>query len=190
MDNNERMENNKGMQLPSEMSNIPSEEGTKGTGMLFVGLEVGGTNLKAGVLDGDSGQLLGDFQQERLSKGSSGCEPEVCLKCITFVVPPGCSCDARTQLPATMHLCTWLFRRFQPRHVVNDDIKFQSSRCFAIEGNKPDQRGACVRTANRVSSFGAITESQNSTIISVGTLELYSTRDRRGSTPRTRVTCP
>ena len=48
--------------------------------MLFVGLEIGGTNLKAGILDGETGKLIGSFRQEPLlqSEGSHDCiGPEV-----------------------------------------------------------------------------------------------------------------
>ncbi len=35
--------------------------------MLFVGLDIGGTNIKAGILDGESaGHVVGDICQERL----------------------------------------------------------------------------------------------------------------------------
>lgn len=50
--------------------------------MLFVGLEIGGTNLKAGILDGETGKLLGSFRQEPLlSNGSKDVEPEVRPAC-------------------------------------------------------------------------------------------------------------
>lgn len=34
--------------------------------MLFVGLDIGGTNIKAGVLDGSTGHLVGSPRQEPL----------------------------------------------------------------------------------------------------------------------------
>lgn len=52
--------------------------------MLFVGLEIGGTNLKAGILDGETGKLIGSFRQEPLllPKGSLDyVGPEVCSGC-------------------------------------------------------------------------------------------------------------
>lgn len=50
--------------------------------MLFVGLEIGGTNLKAGILDGETGKLVGSFRQEPLlSNGSEDVEPEVRPAC-------------------------------------------------------------------------------------------------------------
>lgn len=36
--------------------------------MLFVGLDIGGTNIKAGVLDGSTGELVGNPVQEPLPK--------------------------------------------------------------------------------------------------------------------------
>lgn len=44
---------------------------------LFVGLEIGGTNLKAGVLDGETGQLVGSFKQEPLLRNALVFEPQV-----------------------------------------------------------------------------------------------------------------
>lgn len=45
--------------------------------MIFVGLEIGGTNLGAGVLDGETGELLGRPQKEPLPKDPSAREPQV-----------------------------------------------------------------------------------------------------------------
>lgn len=51
--------------------------------MLFVGLEIGGTNLKAGILDGETGKLVGSFRQEPLLfDGSQDVEPEVRPACV------------------------------------------------------------------------------------------------------------
>lgn len=50
--------------------------------MLFVGLEIGGTNLKAGILDGETGKLAGSFRQEPLLfNGSQDVESEVKSAC-------------------------------------------------------------------------------------------------------------
>lgn len=43
--------------------------------LIFVGLEIGGTNLKAGVLRG--GAVLGEHRSEEIPGGDSAREPEV-----------------------------------------------------------------------------------------------------------------
>lgn len=59
--------------------------------MLFVGLDIGGTNIKAGVLDGSTGHLVGSAVQEPLPKERS---PEVCLE-NGRVRDRGCTCNSR-----------------------------------------------------------------------------------------------
>lgn len=48
--------------------------------MLFVGLDIGGTNIKAGILDWDTGELVGSPEQEQLPKHPKDRSPEVRCK--------------------------------------------------------------------------------------------------------------
>lgn len=54
-----------------------SKDSRSGGKMIFMGLEIGGTNLGAGVLDGETGELLGRPHKEPLPKDLSAREPQV-----------------------------------------------------------------------------------------------------------------
>lgn len=45
--------------------------------MLFVGLDIGGTNIKAGLLDGETGELVAGVKEEVLPKDGGDRAPEV-----------------------------------------------------------------------------------------------------------------
>lgn len=59
--------------------------GETGSEAVFVGLEIGGTNLKVGVVSRE-GELLGEHASEALPKAKAAREPQVCWSYLVRVL--------------------------------------------------------------------------------------------------------